>query len=34
MGENAVDREMQAVNSEFEISKKHDGTRINHILKG
>ena len=33
MGEDAVDREMQAVNSEFEISKKNDGTRIAHIMK-
>ena len=33
MGEDAVDRELSAVNSEFEISKKHDGTRLQHVLK-
>ena len=33
MSEDAVAREMSAVNSEFEISKKHDGTRLNHVQK-
>lgn len=33
MGENAVEREMKAVNSEFDISKSHDGTRLSHVLK-
>ena len=33
MGENAVDRELCAVNSEFEMSSKHDGTRLNHVRK-
>ena len=34
IGESAVGREMCAVNSEFEMASKHDGTRMNQIRKG
>ena len=33
MAENTVEREMLAVNSEFENAKKDDGIRLTHVLK-